>query len=76
MITALQKGAVIYPIPICRMFVAMKEWGLSDALGTFWLTFAASVKMNGPSSWTMSSLFHTPKISLMSLQMLRVGPMT
>lgn len=43
-------------------------WEVSDVLATLQLTFVASVRMTGPSSWTMGSLCYACMISMMSLR--------
>lgn len=73
---ACQNRTVIYPNQNSHLFVALKKWGMSDALATLWLTATASVKMLGPWSWTMSSLFRVHLISFTPLQTRCIGWVT
>lgn len=72
-VAARQNCGFIIPIPICRVFGVMKRWGMSDALATLLLTSAASVRMTGPSSWTLSSLFHVSTINSRPFQCGHIG---
>lgn len=66
-----QNWALISSVLTCRTFVVMKKWGTSHTLATWWLTHAASVSMNGPSSWTLSSLYRVRMICFSPFQIRR-----